>query len=264
MKYLFSKNSILNIIALFLIIGITSCEDVIEVDLEKGNDRLVIDAEILWSSGTSGNYQTIYISRLTDYYNSEITRVSGAAVTIENEAGSIFYFNETEVPGTYICTNFKPVIEKDFTLHVIVEDEEYTATETLIPTPEITRIDGSHFRMGLPAARDNNNDLGRIRGPGSAGGPVRAAFRRQGPRRSAACWRHHRADHVSSLVRDVRRQYHGNGRRYPDAANAIPGRCAFGFGLQRNGFRLARQRTFGTLKPHRAVRLRVMGSRLER
>ena len=141
MKYLFSKNSILNIIALFLIIGITSCEDVIEVDLEKGNDRLVIDAEILWSSGTSGNYQTIYISRLTDYYNSEITRVSGAAVTIENEAGSIFYFNETEVPGTYICTNFKPVIEKDFTLHVIVEDEEYTATETLIPTPEITRIE---------------------------------------------------------------------------------------------------------------------------
>jgi len=140
-NYLFSKNSILYIIALFLIMGTTSCEDVIDVDLEQGDARLVIDAEILWRSGTLGEYQTIYISRLTDYYNTEITRVSDAKVTIENEAGAVFYFNETEVPGTYICTNFQPTIEEEFTLHVIVEGEEYRATETLIASPEITRIE---------------------------------------------------------------------------------------------------------------------------
>tara|TARA_B000000441_G_C21701032_1_gene325940 strand:+ start:179 stop:355 length:177 start_codon:yes stop_codon:yes gene_type:complete len=54
----------------------SSCEDVVDVNLEQGEPRLVVDAEILWLSGATGENQTIYLSRLTDYYNTEVTRVS--------------------------------------------------------------------------------------------------------------------------------------------------------------------------------------------
>ena len=136
-----SKNKLFTILSLLLVISLTSCEDVIDVDLEQGEPRLVVDAEIIWLAGTAGEVQNIYLSRLTDYYNTETTKVSGATVTITNEDGEEFYFTETEIPGTYNCANFEPEINKEFTLAVIVNGEEYTATETLIASPEVTRIE---------------------------------------------------------------------------------------------------------------------------
>jgi len=47
-----------SIIFLFLII-LTSCEDVIDVDLQDAPSRLVIEASIDWEKGTTGNNQTI-------------------------------------------------------------------------------------------------------------------------------------------------------------------------------------------------------------
>lgn len=137
-------------IASFLLIFVCiSCEDVIEVDLENGNAELVVDAEILWIDGTAGENQFIYLSRLTDFYNEETTKVSNARVTIKNEAGTPFIFSETETPGTYVCTNFIPEIEKEYRLEIIVDDETYTATETMVASPQINRVeqyeDGGFF-----------------------------------------------------------------------------------------------------------------------
>lgn len=135
------KKHILQCFALLLLAITSSCEDVIDVDLEQGEPRLVVDAEILWLSGTSGENQSIYLSRLTDYYNTETTRVSGAIVSIQNQDEELFYFTETETAGTYTCTNFDPEIGSEYTLNVIVDSEEYTATETLVASPEVTRIE---------------------------------------------------------------------------------------------------------------------------
>ena len=141
MKSLISTYPLLYIFILLLMFSTSSCEDVVDVNLEQGEPRLVVDAEILWLSGTTGKNQTIYLSRLTDYYNTEVTRVSGATVTIKNENNKIFYFTETETPGSYTCTNFDPEIGSNYTLNVIVDGEVYTATESLIASPEVTRIE---------------------------------------------------------------------------------------------------------------------------
>jgi len=126
---------------LFLCLFFIACEDVIEVDLESSSKRLVIDAEILWKKQTEGNIQEIKISRLTNYYDTETIKVSEANVQIQNSLGDIFIFQETEEPGTYKCSNFLPQLNETYTLEVSIDDEIYTGTETLIPVPDITRIE---------------------------------------------------------------------------------------------------------------------------
>ena len=126
---------------LFSTLLFTSCEDVIDVDLDSSSERLVIDAEILWKKQTDGTQQEIKLSRLTNYYETETIKVSDAQVLIKNSAGESFIFQESEEEGTYKCTDFLPQLLETYTLEIVVDEELYTATETLIPVPEINRIE---------------------------------------------------------------------------------------------------------------------------
>jgi hypothetical protein len=132
------RSLILGLIALSF--GLFSCEDVIQADLKTGEAKLVIDAEILWQKGTDGALQTIKISRMASYYSPETPKVSGAQVYVENSTGTQFNFAET-APGVYTCTDFIPALNETYTMHALVEGETYTATETLMPVPEISRIE---------------------------------------------------------------------------------------------------------------------------
>ncbi|KAF2515442.1 DUF4249 domain-containing protein [Flavobacterium salilacus subsp. salilacus] len=132
---------IFNCFAILFCLSLISCEDVIEVDLDTGEDKVVIDAEILWQKGTDGALQTINISRMAAYYNPNPPKVSGAQVYIENTDGIVFTFNETDEQGTYVCTNFIPELHKTYTLYVETDGQVYTATETMIPVSEINRIE---------------------------------------------------------------------------------------------------------------------------
>jgi len=126
---------------LFSTLLFTSCEDVIDVDLDSSSERLVIDAEILWKKQTDGTQQEIKLSRLTNYYETETIKVSDAQVLIKNSAGESFIFQESEEEGTYKCTDFLPQLLETYTLEIVVDEELYTATEMLMPVPEINRIE---------------------------------------------------------------------------------------------------------------------------
>ena len=138
-KYI-TMNKALALITLFLALTFTSCEDVVNLDLETGETRLVIDAEIMWKKGTSGNEQTIKISKTAPYYNNSTPKVSGAQVRVENSNGDVFTFNETEA-GVYKCTNFVPVIDADYKLFIEAEGKSFTATEKLTSVVPITKVD---------------------------------------------------------------------------------------------------------------------------
>jgi len=125
---------------LMICLGLFSCEDVINADLDTGEAKIVIDAEILWQKGTDGATQTIKISRMAAYYNPVTPKVSGANVYIENSTGVQFFFPET-APGIYSCTDFIPVLNENYTLHVEVDGQSYTASEKLIPVPQINRVE---------------------------------------------------------------------------------------------------------------------------
>ena len=119
---------------------VTSCEKVIDVDLNTMAPKLVIDASIKWQKGTLGNQQTIKLSTTTSYYNSQIPTVSGATVFITDAANNVFHFVETTGTGNYICTDFAPVLNGNYVLTVVSNGETYTATETLKPVPPIDSI----------------------------------------------------------------------------------------------------------------------------
>lgn len=126
-------------IYIILIFSFTACEDVVEVDLEDAEPRLVVDAAIKWEKDTEGNEQYIYLSNSRGFYDDEINNVSGAEVHIENSNGDIFQFEETEA-GTYKTSTFEPEIGMEYRLEISLENKTYTATETLTPVPPIEFI----------------------------------------------------------------------------------------------------------------------------
>ena len=132
----------IKIIVVFIgFILISGCEKVVDIDLNTMEPKLVIDAAIKWQKGTVGNFQTIKLSTTTSYYNNQIPTVSGATVFITDAANNVFNFVESNVAGSYVCSNFTPVLNRNYTLTVNSNGATYTATETLKPVPQIDRIE---------------------------------------------------------------------------------------------------------------------------
>lgn len=132
-----SKISIL----LLVLIPFTSCEKVIDVSLNTGEPKLVVEASIRWYEGTDGSQQKIRLSTTTDYFASEVPPVTDAVVLVTNSSGQVFTFVQNELPGTYECNDFIPVINENYTLTISYKGEMYTATEPLLNTPTINRVE---------------------------------------------------------------------------------------------------------------------------
>ena len=129
------------IVAFIGLILISGCEKVVDIDLNTMDPKLVIDAAIKWQKGTLGNSQTIKLSMTNSYYDPQIPTVSGATIFITDASNNVFNFVESNVAGSYICSNFTPVLNRNYTLTVNVNGSTYTATETLKPVPQIDRIE---------------------------------------------------------------------------------------------------------------------------
>lgn len=129
---------------IFIILSVlflTSCEEVITVDLDTAAPRLVVDAAINWDKGTTGNQQTIKLSTTTGFYSNVIPSVSGAIVFVTNSSNIVFNFIE-EVPNTglYVCNDFVPVIGENYVLTLNYAGQTYTASEKMIAVPAITNV----------------------------------------------------------------------------------------------------------------------------
>ena len=133
-------NRALALLSLLFVFSFASCEDVVNLDLETGETKLVIDAEIIWKKGTDGKEQTIKISKTAPYYSGTTPKVSGAQVRVENSNGDVFTFNETEA-GVYKCTYFVPVVDMEYKLFITAEGQSYTAVEKLSSATPINKIE---------------------------------------------------------------------------------------------------------------------------
>ena len=129
------------ILSIVSFISLTSCEEVVKVDLDTAAPRLVVDASIDWEKGTAGNVQTIKLSTTTGFYSNVIPSISGAIVYVTNSSSTVFNFIE-EVPNTgkYICNNFVPIIGENYVLTINYAGQTYSATEKMIAVPDITNI----------------------------------------------------------------------------------------------------------------------------
>lgn len=129
-------------IVIITLISMIACQDVVDIDLDTAEPKLVIDAAIKWQKGTSGNEQTIRLTTTGDFYANETPIATGAIVSI-TDGTTTYNFNEEPGTGNYICTNFNPVINGIYTLTVIYKGEIYTSTDKLYATPAIDTIEQS-------------------------------------------------------------------------------------------------------------------------
>lgn len=135
------KISLILLSIITTIFTLVSCEDVVAVDLETANPKLVIDASLKWQKGTPGNEQTIKLTTTTGFYENTIPYVTGATVFVTNGNSDVFNFMEIPNSGEYFCSDFLPEINQLYTLTVIVNGQTYTATETLKAVPTIDSVE---------------------------------------------------------------------------------------------------------------------------
>lgn len=135
----------LKLTMLITLIAFSSCEEVIEVDLQTIAQKLVVDASLDWEKGTLGNEQTITLSTSVGYYDTTTNiSITGAEVKVINEStGQVYVFIDQD-NGDYITGDFVPVINHSFRLEVQYKEETYTATETLKSVVDIIEVSDSN------------------------------------------------------------------------------------------------------------------------
>lgn len=132
----------LSIILFAFSLLLTSCEEVVQVDLQESEPRLVVEASINWVKNTTGNNQKIRLSTTVPFYEDETAPVTNAIVKVTSEDGRIFPFVH-ESGGYYVTHDFRPQMGASYELTIQYKDEVYTATETMIPVVDIDHIEQS-------------------------------------------------------------------------------------------------------------------------
>ncbi len=134
---------------LFLIViffaSLTSCEDVIDVELNDAPPRLVVEANIhKWENGNSS--ATVRLTTTAPFFNNEVPYVANATITITDENNIVYPFNYNQ-DGVYVTTLI-PQLNTDYTITIVYEGETYTATEqlyTVTPLEYVEQIDDGGF-----------------------------------------------------------------------------------------------------------------------
>ena len=118
-----------------------SCEEVIDVELNESEPRLVIEASINWIKGTTGNEQEIKLSLSSPFFEEGLAPANGALVQIEDSNGNTFNFTEVGLSGIYRTNTFVPVIDEIYSLYILYNDEQYSAKESLLSVVPIDFIE---------------------------------------------------------------------------------------------------------------------------
>ena len=128
-------------IILLLFVSITSCSDVIDVEVQEGQSRLVIQASLDWEKGTTGNEQIVKLSTSTEFFDTTSnTAVTGASVSVTNDVSGTEFIFIDQNNGEYTTSEFVPVLNESYTLTVIHNGETYSANETMMTVTEITDL----------------------------------------------------------------------------------------------------------------------------
>lgn len=136
-----------NLIYLFLVLGIlSSCEDVVDIEIPNAEPKLVIDASFeYYTNEDPVEFEGgVRLSLSAPFFADTITPVSEAEVFITNLVNDqIIRFRESFENGYYIpsSSGFFPEFGTDYELSVIYNNETYKATTQLIPTVPIDNVE---------------------------------------------------------------------------------------------------------------------------
>lgn len=125
----------MRITVIVLAIGLlffSSCEDIIEINLNDAGPRIVIEGVVV----SHASVQQVKISRTVALTNEgNDNPVSNAIVRVSDNHGNTYHFVE-EQPGLYLARNFRGIRSHTYYLYIQVDDNEYTAASTMpVPVP---------------------------------------------------------------------------------------------------------------------------------
>lgn len=124
-----------NVFAVLMIVFLTSCEEVIDIDLNSSNPVLVAE-------GIIDNESPAWISLTytTDYFETEQAKFEeGASVIISDNAGhseTLEYVSDGLYQGNNLIGNYND----QYTITILKDDIEYTASSKLFPPSEILSV----------------------------------------------------------------------------------------------------------------------------
>lgn len=126
------------LLLLFFFGSLISCEDVIDVDLNTAEPRLVIEASInLLEDGSSQSL--VKLTTTAPFFDSEVPFVDDASVEITSENGTAFPFTYTN--GGIYESSLIPEFGVTYTLEVVHNGETYTASEQLYPVSTLEFVE---------------------------------------------------------------------------------------------------------------------------
>ncbi|MCX8492124.1 MAG: DUF4249 domain-containing protein [Cyclobacteriaceae bacterium] len=132
----------LKVVTSIFLLSLLSCETQINPVLEKADALLVVDA---WVNNKPGS-QVIILTKTQPYFDSSLPpAVSGATVSVVDNAGKVFAFNENPAAkGRYV---WKPVGNErlgvtgtSYTLTIQAEGEVYEANSKMGRAPKIDTL----------------------------------------------------------------------------------------------------------------------------
>ena len=129
------------LVYILILLSCVSCEDVIDVDLDNSEPRLVIEASINWIEGTAGNAQDIRLSLTSPFFEETPSPVTTAEVFITSTNGMQFSFTQNDEPGLYETDSFVPQLNEAYTLTVNYNSNTYTSTAILEPVVPIDFVE---------------------------------------------------------------------------------------------------------------------------
>ena len=143
------------ILYIFSIVFCVGCQDVIDVDLDNTDPRLVIDAYFNVYNARSSFFVNaqggVQLSLSAPYFDEEIPTVSDATVYITDLSNNtVINFSEnTTNPGLFVPSNgFFPEFSKDYELTVEYNNNTYNASTQMIPTvaiDSVVKVDSNLF-----------------------------------------------------------------------------------------------------------------------
>ena len=153
------------ITALFSLMTLFSaCQDVIDIDLDSIEHKLIIDGALTDVNDTF----VVRLSKSVDYFDTGIyPSVSGAVITITDNKGNAAQLDEA-APGVY-SFNWPGIEGNEYALKVSVGGEEYTASVEMPfkvemdsisyePTPDYMEFSGGYLvscHLSDPAGTEN-------------------------------------------------------------------------------------------------------------
>ena len=127
-------------IAIF-VFTFSSCEEVVDIDLNYSDERLVIEGHLNWIKENNQTEQFILLSKTTPYIENLRIPANGAKVQVRDEQDNIFQFAEEDTSGMYYPLDTIPFkLGSVFTLEIHYENQDYSGSEMLNPVAAIYEI----------------------------------------------------------------------------------------------------------------------------